>query len=158
VDARNVPIEADLTYIVHHRGLVDTVATIQNSLLVPELATNASNVVRGTFTAIKDPHMAGVAPNLPWYAFSTPGNAGIVPFIFGRRQGVPGPMIMRKKSDIEAISSMLGGGTAVDPIWGDFESGNIVLKVVSIFGTYRDDTEGNMYDYRGCYYSSGTAP
>ena len=53
---------------------------------------------------------------------------------------------------------MLGGGAAVDPIMGDFETGNIVLKVVDVFGTYIDETEGNMFDARGCYYSSGTAP
>jgi hypothetical protein len=158
VDDRNEPIEADLAFIVYHRGLHDTVLQIQQSQLVPELATNAANVVRNTFTPIKDPHMAGTAPNLPWYAFTDPGMAGIVPFILARRQGVPGPLILRRKSDIEAITSMLGGGAQVDPIWGDFESGNIVLKVVDIFGTFIDGTEGNMFDNRGCYYSSGAAP
>jgi hypothetical protein len=155
-DARGERILTPMNYIVHHTGLADTVATIQASMLVPELATNAANVVRGTFTAIEDPHMAGTAPNLPWYAFTTP--AAIKTMVLARRAGMPGPMILRKRSDIEAVTSLLGGGAAVDPIMGDFASGNIVLKVVDEWGTYIDGTEGNLVDYHGAYYSSGTAP
>ena len=158
VDARNEPIQADLKYVVYHRGLHDTVLQIQQSQLVPELATNAANVIANTFIPIKDPYMAGTAPNLPWYAFTDSTANGITPFVPVRRQGWPGPMILRRRSDIESITSMLGAGAAVDPIMGDFESGNIVLKVVDVFGTYIDGTEGNMFDNRGCYYSDGTAP
>jgi hypothetical protein len=156
VDDRNEPINTDLTYIVYHRGLEDTVRTIQNSTLVPELATNAANVVRTAFTAIKDPYIAGTAPNLPWWAFANP--AQIKTFVLARRQGRPGPLILQKVSDVQAVSSMLGGGTPVDPIMGDFASGNIVLKVCDVYGTYIDGTEGNLFDYRGAYYSAGTAP
>jgi len=156
VDSHNNPIPARLTHIVFHAGLLDTVAQIQQSELVAELATNAANVVRGTFTPIEDPHMAGTAPNLPWYAFSI-GQNNIFPFVLARRAGMPGPMILRKRSDIESVTSMLGAGAAVDPIMGDFESGNIVLKVADVWGTYVDGTEGNLFDYRGAYYSSGTA-
>ena len=158
VDDRGAPIEADLAYIVYHRGLHDTVLQIQQSQLVPELATNAANVVRNTFTPIKDPHMAGTAPNLPWYAFADYNAAGIVPFVLARLQGRPGPLILRKRSDIESVTSLLGAGAAADPILGDFETGNIVVKVSDVWGTYIDGTEGNMFDNRGCYYSSGTAP
>jgi hypothetical protein len=41
---------------------------------------------------------------------------------------------------------------------GDFETGNIVLKVSDVFGTYVNAVEGNLFDFRGAYYSSGTAP
>jgi hypothetical protein len=157
VDSHNNPIPARLTHLVFHAGLLDTVAQIQQSELVAELATNAANVVRGTFTPIEDPHMAGTAPNLPWYAFSI-GQNNIYPFVLARRAGMPGPMILRKRSDIESVTSMLGAGAAVDPIMGDFESGNIVLKAADVWGTYVDGTEGNLFDYRGAYYSSGTAP
>ena len=67
-------------------------------------------------------------------------------------------MILRKRSDVESITSMLGAGSPVAPIWGDFETGNIVLKVADVWGTYVDGTEGNLFDFRGAYYSSGTAP
>lgn len=157
VDDRNAPIEADLQYIVYHRGLHDTVLQIQQSQLVPELATNAVNVIRNSFVPIKDPHMTGTAPNLRWWAFTDPGASGIVPFVLARLQGRPGPLILRKKSDTESVTSLLGAGGAVDPILGDFESGNILVKVSDVWGTYIDGTEGNYYDYRGGYYSSGTA-
>jgi len=156
-DARSEPISADLAYIVYHRGLEDVVRTIQNSQLVPELATNAANVVKSGWTGIKDPYITGTAPNLPWWAFTGPAN-GIIPFVLARRQGMPGPLILRKRSDIEAVSSLLGNGTPVNAIWGDFNSGNIVLKVVDVWGTYINATDGNMYDHRGSYYSTGTAP
>ena len=125
-DSRGEPIVADLAYIVHHRGLTDTVRTILGSQQVAELATNAVNVV--SFTPIKDPYITGTAPNLPWWAFVNNGASGIIPLVLARRAGMPGPLVVRKRSDIEAVTSMLGSGTAVDPIMGDFESGNIVMK------------------------------
>jgi hypothetical protein len=155
-DACSEPINASLGYIVHHSGLKDTALQIQASELVPELATNAANIVRNT-VFIEDPYITGTAPNLPWYGFVDYNATGIVPFVLARRQGMPGPQIRRKRSDVESVTSMLGAGTAVDPIWGDFDSGNIVLKVVDVWGTYvGGDGYGNLFDYRGAYYSSGT--
>lgn len=155
LDARNEPINANLVYIVGHSGLADTARTILNSTQVAELATNAVNVV--SFTWIEDPYIVGAAPNLPWYAFTGPQN-GIIPYVLARMQGRAGPLILRKKSDMEAVTTMLGGGRMVNPIMGDFESGNVVLKVSDVWGTYIDGTDGNMVDTAGSYYSSGTAP
>ena len=162
-DTRGNPKRAALKFIVHHAGLVDTVAQIQRSTLVPELATNAVNVVRGTFVPIEDPHCAGTAPNLPWFALNDWRADNIIPFILARKQGVPAAMLVRKRSDVEQITSLLGPGTAVPPIMGDFDTGNVVVKVADVWGTYIDDTDGaantgNMFDVRGCYYSSGTGP
>ena len=158
VDDAGEPIAADLSYLVYHRGLEDTVAQIQNSQLVPELATNAANVVRGTFIPVKDPYIVGVAPNLPWYAMVDWRASGIRPFVLARRQGMAGPMIARRKSDIESVTSMLGGGADVSPIMGDFHTRNIEMLVMDVWGTYIDGTEGNMFDNRGVFYSTGTAP
>ena len=156
-DACNEPLNAKLAYLVFHSGLLDTVAQIQQSVLVPELATNAANVIRNLFIPIEDPYITGTAPNLPWYAFTEPETAGIFALVLARMAGFPGPIIVRKKSDIEAVTSMLGAGRAVDPILGDFDSGNVVLKVMDVFGTYIDGTNGNIVDRRGAYYSAGTA-
>ena len=145
-------------YIVGHSGLADTALQIQSSELVPELATNAANVVRTNWEWIEDPYIVGVAPNLPWYGFTDWRESNVIPFILGRLSMIPGPMILRKRSDIESITSILGPGRPVAPIFGDFESGNIVLKVADVWGTYTDDTEGNLFDFRGAYYSSGTIP
>ena len=158
VDARNVPIRARLKYIVHHSGLVDTVRVIRQSELIPELATNAKNVIAGDFEPIEDPHMSGTAPNLRWWGFVDWKESNIVPFVLARRQGMPAPMILRKRSDIESVTSLLGSGGSVPPIMGDFATGNVVVKVEDQWGTYIDTTtEGNLFDYRGAYYSAGTA-
>ena len=159
-DARANPINATLAYIVHHPGLVDTVRVIRASQLVPELATNAANVIAGDFVPVEDPYMAGTAPNLPWYAFSDYRRDSIKPLMLARWQGMRQPVIVRKRSDVESFSSLSGGGGAVGiPFVGDFATNNVVVKVWDVWGTYWDSgTEGNLYDYRGAYYSSGTAP
>jgi len=157
VDSRNQPINARLAYIVHHAGLVDTVRQILGSELVPELATSGINVGRN-FIPIEDPYIVGTAPNLPWWGFTNWRENNVRPFVLARMEGWPGPRIFRKTSDIEAVSDMLGSGSAVSPIMGDFDTGNVVVKVADIFGTYTDGTEGEYFDYRGGYYSAGTAP
>jgi hypothetical protein len=157
-DPYGEPIMASLNYIVHHSGLVDTVATIQRSTQVPEDATNAANVVAGTFVPIEDPYLAGTAPNLPWMAVNDPtGMDNIVAFILARWQDLPAPVLARKRSDMESFVSFAGAGTPLPPAWGDFATGNVVVKAMDAWGTYADDTEGNLYDYRGAFYSTGTA-
>ena len=156
LDARGNPINASLSYIVGHSGLVDVALQIQASELVPELATNAANIVRN-FQFIEDPFIAGVAPNLPWWGFCTSNN--IRPFVLARLQGWTGPRVARKTSNMEFVGTMLGGGAAAPAIMGDFDTGNIVLKVVDIFGTYIGGAgNGNYFDLTGGYYSAGTAP
>jgi hypothetical protein len=162
-DARANPINTTLRYIIHHPGLVDTVRVIRASQLVPELATNAANVIAGDFVPVEDPYMAGTAPNLPWYALSDYRRDNIKPLILARRQGMAQPVIVRKASDVQGFSSLSGGGGAVSiPFIGDFATNNVVVKVWDTFGTYIDPGDnthnGNLYDYRGAYYSSGTAP
>lgn len=157
-NARGERVNTSLRYLVYHTGLIDTVAQIQASELVAELATNGANVIRGTFIPIEDPYIAGTAPNLPWYAFADGNGSNIRPLVLARLTGWPGPRILRRRSDIESVTSMLGAGVPVEPIMGDFESGNVVLKVVDIWGTYIDGTEGNYFDTMGAYQSSGTAP
>jgi hypothetical protein len=155
-DVAGEPINASLSYIVGHQGLADTALQIQNSELVPELATNAANVVRN-FMWIADPYIAGTAPNLPWWGFCVTNN--IRPFVLARLQGWTGPRVARKVSNMEFVGSLLGGGAAAPAIMGDFDTGNIVLKVVDIFGTYIGGSgNGNYFDVRGGYYSAGTAP
>jgi len=159
VDACSEPINATLRYIVHPSILVDTVRVIRQSQLIPELATNAANVIAGDFVPIEDPYITFTAPNVPWWAFTDWRDSGIVPFVLARRQGVPAPMLLRKRSDIESITSMLGGGGAVPPIMGDFQTGNVVVKVHDEWGTYIGGAgNGNYFDLRGGFYSSGTAP
>jgi len=163
-DARGEPIMATLKFLVHHAGLVDAVRVIRQSQLIPELATNAANVIAGDFVPIEDPYCAGVAPNLPWYGMVDFRANNIIPFTLARRRGVPGPQVWRLKSNIESVSSLLGAGRDVGAIWGDFATGNIVVKVHDEWGTYIDPSTvvgtsaGNMFDVRGSYYAQGTMP
>lgn len=155
-DADGNPIVASLRYLVVPRALEDNVATIQRSQQVPELATNAVNVVAGQFMPIVDPHIATNAlPIAPWWAFADWRASNIVPLVLVRRQGMPAPQLFRKASDMQYFSSFASGGAAAPPILGDFETGNVVVKVYDEWGTYIDGTEGNLFDFRGAYYSSG---
>lgn len=156
-DDAGEPINARLAYIVYPSSLEDVVRTIHGSQLVPENATNAVNVVRTNWIGIEDPYVAYTAPNIPWWAFADYRDANLIAMVLARMAGYPGPMILRKKSDIESVVSLLGGGVAVNPIMGDFETGNIVVKALDIWGTYIDATNGNLFDRKGAYYSSGTA-
>lgn len=155
-NARAEPINARGVLLVIHSGLVDTAQQILRSTQVAELMTNAVNVV--TFTTIEDPYIAGAAPNLPWYFFTDWRTNNIRPFVLARLQGWTGPRVYRKRSDMEAVTSLTGAGAMVLPVLGDFDTGNIALKIVDVFGTYIDGTEGNLWDHRGAYYSTGTAP
>jgi len=157
LDARNEPVAARLRFLVHPPGLVDTVRVIRASQLIPELATNAANVIAGDFVPIEDPYAPGVSPNFPWFCMTDWRADNIVPFVLARRQGFPGPKIVRVKSNIEMIGSLLGSGSDVAPIMGDFMNHDIVVKVMDEWGTYRDGTDANMIDHRGCFYSAGTA-
>ena len=158
VDDRGEPINARLAYIVHHSGLLDTVLMIMNSQFVPENDTNAVNIVAGRFIPIEDPYIVGAAPDLPWYAFTDWRENNIRPFVLVRQQGIPAPMLLRRKSDMETFGSLAAGGSDVSPLMGDFLSGNVAVKVKDVWGTWIDATEGNLFDYRGAYYSSGTTP
>lgn len=160
-DARGEPIAGSLRFIVYHTGLTDTIDVIRASAMVPEWnatyqPASAANVWRSGWTPIEDPFVAGVAPNLPWMALSAWNDNNLIPFVLLRRQGMPAPLLLRKKSDIESITSILGTGGAQPPILGDFASSNIVVKVWDEWGSYIDATEGSLFDFRGAYYSSGT--
>jgi len=49
-----------------------------------------------------------------------------------------------------------GGLGAIVPGLGDFETGDIRLKVQDVWGGWDDSTYAGLTDYRGVYYSSGT--
>jgi len=157
VDVRGNPIAATLKYLVHHAGLVDTVRMIRQSTLIPELATNAANVIAGDFVPVEDPYVAGIAPNLPWYALVDWRTTGIVPFVLARRQGIPAPLLLRRKSDVETVTSLTAAGGGVSPLMGDFATGNVVVKIHDEWGTYISANDGNVFDIQGVYYSAGTA-
>ena len=87
------------------------------------------------------------------------GGENVRAFVLARRAGMPEPMVVRKRSNVESFVSFSGGGSELPTsVMGDFLTGNIELKVHDEWGTYIDETDGNLFDVRGAYYSSGTAP
>jgi len=160
VDGGGDPMVVNLKYIVHPPAIADTVSQIQASQLVPELATNGVNVIRSSFTPIEDPYMTAPtgAPNWPWYAFADPRMFGVQTFVVARRNGMPAPLLVRKRADMESFTGFSAAGQPLPARMGDFANGAVVVKVWDEWGTYIDETEGNLYDYRGAYYSSGVTP
>jgi len=158
LDARGEPINARLKYIIHHSGLVDTVRVIRQSAFIPELATNAANVIAGDFVPIEDPYIVGVAPVLPWWALADYRDDNIVPFVLAEWSNMPNPLIIRKASDMESMTDIRTGSSPISmsPMLGDYQTNNVEVKVWDTWGTYIDDTEGNWYDTRGGYYSDAT--
>ena len=153
LDARSEPINVRPAYLVIHRGLELTAQQILRSTLVAENATNALNVLP-PFTPIVDPYLTGTAPDLPWYLFNTPG-AGARTITLARMTGRPGPMVLQKQPDTMAFAGFNNVGPII-PGLGDFESGNILLKVADVWGGWKDATYTGITDYRGIYYSAGT--
>jgi hypothetical protein len=82
---------------------------------------------------------------------------GIVPFVLARRQGIPAPLLLRRKSDVESMTSLTAAGGGVSPLMGDFATGNVVVKIHDEWGTYISANDGNVFDIQGVYYSAGTA-
>jgi len=154
LDARGEPIETSPVNLVIHRGLELTARQILQSQQVAENATNALNVLP-PLNIIVDPYMTGTAPKLPWYLFSNPNQSGIRPVTLVRLQGRPGPLVLQKAPD-QMVFSGFGRTGALVPGLGDFDSGNIPLKVADIWGGWADSTYAGLTDYRGAYYSSGT--
>lgn len=155
-DANSEPITTAPVYLVIHRGLRPTAEQILRSVQVAENANNNLNVLP-PLRVIEDPYLTGTTPNLPWYLFSDSNLNGIRPITLVRMNAIPGPLIMQKAPDTMTFGGFgrLGG---IIPNIGDFMTGNIMLKVMDIWGGATDATYAGLTDYRGAYYSSGTVP
>lgn len=154
-DAVGEPITTNPVYLVIHRGLRPLAEQILRSPQVAENANNNVNVLP-PLTIIEDPYISGTAPDLPWFLFSPSNQGGIRPLTLARLQGVPGPLVIQKTPDMSTFAGF-GQVGAVIPAFGDFETGNIRLKVMDVWGGWADSTYAGLTDYRGVYYSSATA-
>lgn len=155
-DARGEPIQANPVYLVIPRALLPTATQILASVQVAENATNARNVLP-PLTVIQDPYLTGTAPNYPWFMFSAPDTSGIRTVTLARMQGRPRPYVLQKAPDTMTFTGFGQGGGTIFGL-GDFETGNIKLKVADVWGGWADTTYAGVTDYRGVYYSNGTTP
>lgn len=126
---------------------------ILESILMAGVATNDKNVLRDFIAGVHvDPYIATAGANVPWYLFADPSEIPTVTVV--RLEGVPGPWVYKKKSDIEMIS-----GTAPAPFtMGSFATGDIEYAVEDVIGGWDDTSLVGLTDFRGFYYSSGTTP
>jgi hypothetical protein len=127
-------------------------ATILESVLVAGLATNDKNVIprfiKGVYV---DPYITYAAPNVPWYLFAD--KAEIPTVTLARMQGWPGPVVFKKKSDIELIA-----GTAPAAfMMGSFATGDIEYMVEDVVGGWDDASYVGVTDFHGIYYSAGSS-
>ena len=127
-------------------------AAILESALVAGLATNDKNVLPRFIKGVHvDPYIGYTAPNVPWYLFADP--AEIPTVTVARMKGWPGPIISKKKSDIEMIA-----GTAPSAfLMGSFATGDIEYMVEDIVGAWDNASYVGVTDYRGIYYSAGSS-
>ncbi|MFA5323885.1 MAG: hypothetical protein WC373_14535 [Smithella sp.] len=126
---------------------------LMQSALMPGVATNDKNVLNDYIAGVHvDPYIATAGINVPWYLVADP--AEIPTITVARLEGVPGPWVYKKKSDVEMIS-----GSSPSPFtMGSFATGDIEYAVEDIIGGWNDATFTGVTDFRGLYYSSGTTP
>lgn len=126
---------------------------ILKSALMAGVATNDTNVLKDYISGVHiDPYIATAGINVPWYLVADPSE--IPAITVARLEGVPGPWVYKKRSDIEMIS----GSAPAQFLMGSFATGDIEYSVEDIIGGWNDATFTGVTDFRGIYYSSGTTP
>lgn len=155
VDARGEPISVRPLYLVVHKQLEPTALQILASPFEPDTPNYASNVLP-RLELIVDPYLTGAAPDLPWLLFAPSNENGIRTLTLARLQGRPGPVVLQKAPDQMSFSGF-GRTGALLPGLGDFETGNIKLKVADVWGAWDDSVFVGVTDEKGIYFSDGTA-
>lgn len=140
-------------YLVVPPVLQIQAATILESVLASGTFNNDKNVLPRFVIGVKvDPYIGFAGANVPWYLIADPSEIPTV--TVARLQGMPGPIVFMKRSDIQLIT----GSAPAAFLMGDFATGNIEYGVEDIIGGWEDATYGGVTDFRGIYYSSGTTP
>ncbi len=149
VDARGNQMNIPSVHVVIPPILAIQAADILQDLL--SFGGPGGNVL-GQFTAsvYVDPYIATAVPNVPWYLFADPSDVPSVTFV--RLQGMPGPIVTKKASDIQ----MIFGTAPAAYLMGSFATGDIEYMVTDIVGAWDDASYVGVTDFRGIYYSSGT--
>lgn len=148
-DALGNPIAINKVHLV-----VPPVLQIQAAQIMKDLISYGgpnSNVIADFIAGVHvDPYISFSGANVPWYLFADPSEIPTV--TLARLSGWPGPVVMRKSSDISVIS----GSAPAAFLEGDFSTGDIVFAVEDVYGGDDDDTLGGITNPFGIYYSSGT--
>ncbi len=150
-DAAGNPLRFNRIYLVIPPILQITAMQILQDVI--QYGGPNSNVL-GTWIAgvFVDPYIATDSPNVPWYLFADPAEVPAVSVV--RLQGLPGPVVYQKSSDIQMIS----GSAPAAFLMGSFDTGDIKYAVEDIIGGAKDEALVGVTDFRGILYSSGTTP
>jgi len=127
--------------------------TILESEQLSGTPNNDKNIIPQFIAGVHvDPYITVAPPNVPWYLFADPGEIPTV--TLARLSGMPGPIVYKKRSNIEMIM-----GSAPAPfLLGSFETGDIEYMVEDIVGGWDSATYVGVTDFHGLYYSDGTTP
>jgi hypothetical protein len=150
-DADGNKMQINRIWLVIPPELEITAGKILNSQQVAGSANNDTNEVRKYIAGVRvDPYIETSGANQPWYLIADPSE--IPAITVARMQGWPGPIVFKRRSDIEIIT----GQAPAAFLMGSFDSGNIEYTVEDVIGGWDDAAYGGVTDYRGIYYSSGT--
>ena len=99
-----------------------------------------------------DPYITTAGANVPWYLFASPSETNTLTVV--GLEGMNGPAVIQKKSDISVISGSVPAAMAM----GSFATGDIEYMVTDVVGAWDDATYVGITNFEGLYYSSGTTP
>lgn len=152
-DAQGIPLIFKRIHLV-----VPPVSQIQAADILKDLISygGPGGNVLADFLAISDvrvdPYIATLGANIPWYLVADPREAAAITLL--RLQGMSGPVVIQKASDIERIT----GSAPALLLAGSFATGDLEYMVEDIVGGWDDASYVGVTDFRAMYFSSGTTP
>ncbi len=152
-DALGNPIEWSRLHLV-----IPPILQIQAASILQDLINygGAGGNVLGQFLTGNDvhvdPYITTAGANVPWYLFADVSEARAVTLV--RLQGVDGPAVMQKTSDISILTGTMPAAMRM----GSFATGDIEFMVEDIVGAWDDASYVGVTDFRAVYFSSGTTP
>jgi hypothetical protein len=151
-DPDDYPLSVGGIYLVVPPDLSMQAEVILGSTLMSGSASNDVNVIPKFLRGyIVNDQITTTATAKPWYLFADPSAIPAVPVV--RLQGFEEPFVYMRSSNID----MVMGSAPPAMLMGSYETGDIEYTVEDFIGGWDDDTYVGVVDYRGIYYSDGTA-
>lgn len=152
VDPDGYPLSVGSITLVVPPDLALQAAVIMGSTQASGTTDNDVNVIpRFLRGFIVNDQITTTADAKPWYLFADPATVPTVPVV--RLQGYEMPFVYMRASNID----MVMGSAPPAMLMGSYETGDIEYTVEDFIGGWDDDTYVGVADYRGIFYSSGTA-
>ncbi len=151
-DPDGYPLSVGGIYLVIPPDLAMQAAVILGSTQASGSAANDVNVIpRFLRGFIVNDQITTTPDAKPWYLFADPAAIPTLPVV--RLQGYEEPFVYMRASNID----MVMGSAPPAMLMGSYETGDIEYTVEDFIGGWDDDDYVGVVDYRGIYYSDGTA-